>query len=180
MFLSMIKARRSVRKFQDRAVEPDKIDILIEAALRSPSSRGLNPWEFIVVKDKEMLNQLSACKHHGATFLKEAPLGIVVLADPKVCDVWVEDTSIAATYIQLTAESMALKSCWIQVRKREYSTDKSASQRVAELLNIPSHLEVACIIAIGYPAENLPGHPRESLGYQKIHEESYGTIRKSL
>jgi nitroreductase len=163
MFFSMIKARRSIRKFLNKPVESDKIDIIMETALRSPSSRGFNPWEFVVVQDREMLSQLSQCKPHGASFLKDAPLGIVVLADPKVCDVWVEDTSIAATYIQLIAESMALKSCWIQVRKREYDKEKSASQRVAELLGIPPHLEVACIIAIGYPAENLPSHTRESL-----------------
>ena len=178
MFLSMIKARRSVRKFQDRAVESDKIDILVEAALRSPSSRGLNPWEFVVIQDRAMLDQLAQCKPHGATFLKNAPLGIVVLADPKTCDVWTEDTSIAATYIQLAAESMALKSCWIQIRNREYEKGKTASQRVAELLKVPDNLEVACIIAIGYPAESLPGHLRDSLNFQKIHEEVYGRIRK--
>ena len=177
MFLSMIKARRSVRKFLDKAVESDKIDILMEAALRSPSSRGFNPWEFIVITDREMLTQLSACKPHGASFLKNAPLVIVVLADPNACDVWIEDTAIAATYIQLAAESMALKSCWIQIRKREYNSGQSASQRVAELLKIPSNLEAASIIAVGYPAESLPGHLRDSLNFKKIHEGMYGRLR---
>ncbi len=179
MFFSMIKARRSIRQFLSKPVEPDKIDILMEAALRSPSSRGYNPWEFILVQDKAMLEQLAACKPHGATFLKNAPLGIVVVADPKVCDVWVEDTSIAATYIQLAAESMALKTCWIQVRKRDYKEGQSASERVAELLRIPSHLEVACIIAVGYPAESLPGHTRDTLNFNKIHDGIYGKIRPS-
>ena len=178
MFLSMIRKRRSIRKYQDRSVEPEKINTLIEAALRSPSSRGLNPWEFILVRDKTMLANLSTCKPHGAAFLKGAALGIVIVADPKTCDVWVEDTSIAATYIQLAAEALGLSSCWIQIRKREYGNGRSSGSRVRDLLSIPDHLEVSSIIALGYPAQNLPGHPEESLTFPKVHEEVYGKIFK--
>lgn len=175
MFMSLIRERRSVRSFQDKPVEPEKTALIIEAALRSPSSRGLNPWEFIVVRDKDMLAALSACKPHGATFLKNAPLGIVVLADPARCDVWVEDASIAATYIQLAAESLGLKSCWIQIRKRLFDADLSARDRVSELLGIPANLDVECIIAVGYPDEHPAGHLRESLRFDKVHDEAYGT-----
>ena len=178
MFLSMIRKRRSIRKYQDRSVEPEKINTLIEAALRSPSSRGLNPWEFILVRDKTMLANLSTCKPHGAAFLKGAALGIVIVADPKTCDVWVEDTSIAATYIQLAAEALGLSSCWIQIRKREYGNGRSSGSRVRDLLSIPAHLEVSSIIALGYPAQNLPGHLEESLTFPKVHEEVYGNIFK--
>lgn len=175
MFLPLIRNRRSTRSFTGQPVEPEKVSLLVEAALRSPSSRGLNPWEFILVTDKDMLIKLSSCKPHGASFLKGAPLGIVVLADPNRCDVWVEDCSIASTYIQLTAENLGLKSCWIQIRKREFSSGKMARDRVLELLNIPDHLEVESIIAVGYPNEHLEGHPAESLGYPKVHQEKYGT-----
>lgn len=111
MFLPLIQDRRSIRSFTDRPVEPEKVALLVEAALRSPSSRSLNPWEFILVTDKTMLEKLSACKPHGAAFLKGTPLGIVVLADPEKYDVWIEDCSIASTYIQLAAEDIGLKSC---------------------------------------------------------------------
>lgn len=174
MFMSLIRKRRSIRSFLDKAVEPEKVALLIEAALRSPSSRSLNPWEFVVVQDPDMLNDLSSSKPHGASFLKQAPLGIVVLADPKKCDVWVEDASIASTYIQLAAEDMGLGSCWIQIRKRGFESGRTAGERVAELLNIPDHLDVESIIAIGYPAENLPGHPYESLQFDKVHDGAYG------
>ena len=76
MFLSLIEKRRSIRKYKKRPVEPEKIEALAEAALRAPSSRGFNPWEFIVVTDRAMLVKLSGAKPHGSSFLKGAPLGI--------------------------------------------------------------------------------------------------------
>jgi nitroreductase len=174
MFFDMIRKRRSIRSFLEKDIEQEKLDLLIEAALRSPSSRSLNPWEFILVRDKHMLAQLSASKPHGASFLKEAPLGIVVIADPRTCDVWVEDCTIASTYIQLAAESLGLKSCWIQIRKREYKPGQTAAERVSDLLNIPPTMDVLSIIAIGYPDQTLNGHGKESLLYNKIHRGMYG------
>ncbi len=70
MFLSLVQKRRSIRKYLDKPVEKEKIELLIEAALRSPSSRGFNPWEFIVVTDRDLLEKLSKAKTHGASFLK--------------------------------------------------------------------------------------------------------------
>ncbi|MFC1853724.1 nitroreductase family protein, partial [candidate division CSSED10-310 bacterium] len=81
MFLPLLQKRRSIRKFLTRGVEQAKIEILIEAALRAPSSRSLNPWEFIIVDDRSSLQKLARAKPHGSTFLENAPLGIVVLAD---------------------------------------------------------------------------------------------------
>ncbi len=172
--MSLIRSRRSTRKYIDKVIEPEKIDMLMEAALRSPSSRSLNPWEFIVVTDRGLLEKLSESKPHGASFLKGAPLGIVVCADPEKCDVWVEDSSIASIFIQLAAESLGLGSCWIQIRKRPCDEAKSAGDRVSELLNIPAGLEVESIIAVGYPDEQKPGHSRESLNDDKIHTNTYG------
>ena len=173
MFLDLIKNRRSVRNFQDKAVEKEKLEILIEAALRSPSSRSLNPWEFIVVTDKEKLDDLSKSKPHGASFLKDAPVGIVVIADPEKCDVWVEDASIASIFIQLAAESIGLKSCWIQIRKRFYTENVTAEKRVRDLLSIPENYSVESIIAVGYTDETKTGHSKESLGFEKIHPEKF-------
>ena len=94
MFLSLAKKRRSIRRYLEKPVEAEKIEMLIEAALRAPSSRGFNPWEFVVVTDGVLLEKLSKSKPHGASFLKDAPLGIVVCADPEKCDVWIEDASM--------------------------------------------------------------------------------------
>jgi nitroreductase len=91
MFIDLLRSRRSIRQFEPRPVEQAKVDLLVEAALRSPSSRGFNPWEFVVVDNPELIDRLSKAKPHGASFLAKAPLAVVVCADPEKSDVWVED-----------------------------------------------------------------------------------------
>jgi len=174
MFLSLVQKRRSIRQYLERPVEKEKIELLVEAALRSPSSRGFNPWEFIVVTDRDLLEKLSKAKTHGASFLKNAPLGIVVCADPEKCDVWVEDASIASIFLHLAAESLELGSCWIQIRMRMHDQTKTAQEYVQELLNIPENLNVEAMIAIGYPAESKPPQRKENLPYEKVYYNEYG------
>jgi len=175
MFQKLISARRSIRRFLDRPVEPEKIDLLMEAALRAPSSRGLRPWEFVVVDDRSQLAELAACKPHGAGFLARAPLGIVVCADPEQCDVWVEDCAIAVTFIQLMAVELGLGSCWIQVRKRAHAGGSPARDHIVRHLGLPDRLEVEAMVAVGYPAEPKQGHGRESLPFDRVHWNRFGT-----
>ena len=174
MFLSLVQKRRSIRKFVKRPVEREKIDLLVEAALRAPSSIGRNPWEFIIVTDSTTLHRLSRAKPHGATFLRNAPLGIVVCADPAQSDVWIEDCSIASIFIHLAAESMGLGSCWIQIRERMYEETKTSERYIAEVLNIPENLKVESIVAVGYPDEEKSPHRRDELQDEKVFFESYG------
>lgn len=176
MFISLIQKRRSIRKFQKKQVEAEKIDTLIEAALRSPSSIGRNPWEFIFVTDQSLLEKLSRAKPHGSTFLKNAPLGIVVCADPEKSDIWIEDSSIAAIFLHLAAESIGLASCWIQMRERMHDQAKTAQDYVSEALDIPSRLKVECIIAVGYPDEKKSPHKKEELQYDKVYLDMYGKL----
>ncbi len=173
MFFKLIEKRRSTRIFKPKKIERAKIDKLIEAALRSPSSRSFNPWRFIIVDDEDILLKLSNSKPHGSSFLKNAPLGIVVCGDSKKSDTWVEDTSIASIFIQLAAESINLSSCWIQIRKREYNNKISSNKYVKDLLKIPDNIEVESIIAIGYPDEIKEGHKKESLQTEKIFYNKY-------
>jgi nitroreductase len=118
--LELLKKRRSIRKYTDKKVEKEKVLNLIQGALLSPSSRGLRPWEFIVVEDTDLLEKLSFSKP-GAAFLKNSQLGIVILGNPDKSDVWIEDTSIATTIIHLLSEALELGSCWIQIRERKYN-----------------------------------------------------------
>jgi nitroreductase len=173
MVMSVIRKRRSIRKFKPSPVEPEKVDMLVEAALRAPSSRGLQPWEFVVVTDKDLLDKLSRAKTHGSAFLRNAPLAVVVCADPDKSDVWVEDCSIAAILMQLAAESLELGSCWIQIRERMHDDTRSAEGYIAELLRIPKKLKVESVIAIGYPAETKPPHKREELPFDKVYLDLY-------
>jgi len=173
MFHALIRKRRSIRKYQDKPVEREKIDLLVEAALRSPSSRGYNPWRFIVVTEPDLLVRLSGTKPHGSTFLKGAPLGIVVCGDGEKSDMWIEDCSIACTFIQLAAESLGLGSCWIQVRGRKHSDTVSADAYISELLDIPKGLSVESIIAVGYPGESKNPHPGDELQVEKVHLNAF-------
>lgn len=172
-FMKVIRGRRSVRVFDSRPVEEEKLSYILEAALRSPSSRSLNPWQFVVVKTPETLKALSGVKPHGGVFLAGAPLAIAIVTDPQRCDVWVEDASIAATYIQLAAEFIGLKSCWCQIRLREDGHGGMATDRVREILAVPEGLEVASIIGIGYSGEEKQGHPESYLDSSKIHYERF-------
>ena len=174
MFMSLIRKRRSIRNFLAKQVEPEKVDLLAEAALRAPSSRGLQPWEFIFVTDHSLIEKLSRAKQYGSAFLKNAPLTIVVCADPNKSDVWIEDSSIAGTFIQLAAESLGLGNCWIQIRERMYDDTKTAQEYISEILNIPPNLRVESLIAVGYPDEEKPPRIKKELLYEKVYLNLYG------
>ena len=171
--LDLLQHRRSIRKFKAQPVEVEKIAQLSEALLRAPTSRNLQPCEFILVDDPEMLKQLSTAKAHGTSFFASAPLAVVVAANPEVSDVWIEDSSIAAIIVQLAAERLGMKSCWAQLRLRQHNNDLSASDFVRQLVGLPEGTEVPVVIAIGYPDEELSGHPRESLLDAKIHHNRF-------
>lgn len=174
MFHSLIENRRSIRNFENTAVEAEKIDFLVEAALRSPSSRGFNPWEFVVVTEPGVIKQLSKSKAHGSSWMENAPLAFVICGDPEKSDVWVEDTSIATTFIHLAAASLGLGSCWIQIRERAHDDTKSAEAYIQEVLNIPSRLKILSMIAIGYPGEEKAGHSKSDLQFEKVSYNGYG------
>ncbi|MEW6670626.1 MAG: nitroreductase family protein [Thermodesulfobacteriota bacterium] len=174
MLISLLQKRRSIRKFQDKKVEAEKIDTLIEAALRSPSGAAKYPWEFVVVTEKDILEKLSQAKEHGSALIKDAPLGIVVCADPAKQDIWVEDAAIASTIIHLTATDLGLGSCWIQIRERKHKGDKSAESYISEVLGLPENLKVLSMVAIGYPAEDKPAHAKEKLQYDRVHRNRFG------
>ncbi len=175
MLYDLLKSRRSIRKFQDKEVEREKLDLILKGALMSPASRGIRPWQFISVTDSKMLEQLSKCRIPGPAFLANAPLAIVVLADKDACDVWVEDTSIVATYIQLMAQDLGLGSCWIQVRERFHTVEKTqtAGEYIKELFDVPEQYDVACVIAIGYPDEEKSPHDEGNLFYDKVHYNKF-------
>lgn len=139
------------------------------------SSRSIRPWQFIAVTDSDLIKQLSLCKEHGSDFLADAPLAIVVIADRALCDVWVEDASIAATIMQLTAQDLGLGSCWIQIRKRLYKDQEMAEDYIKKLLEIPDKYSVECIMAIGYPAEEKRSYEEDKLLYDKLHHNKFGS-----
>jgi nitroreductase len=165
--LELLRKRRSIRKFTGEKVDPGTVRLLTEALLRAPSSRGINPWEFVLVDDEELLAKLSRAKTHGAQFLANAPLAVVVCADATKSDVWVEDCAIAAIIVQLTALSLGLGSCWAQIRNRQYDSGKTSEEFVKELLHLPKDFAVEAIIGIGHPGEK----PAPLLGWKLQHDK---------
>ena len=158
-----------MRQFTDELLSGDEVKLLLRAGLMSPSSKGLHSYEFVVVEDKEMLSALSRCKQVGSDFLAGAPLAIVVLADPAVSDVWIEDASVAATHILLQAEDLGLGACWIQVRNRFSADGQPTEEIVRSLLSIPEGLKPVCIIAVGHKGMERKPQNEDRLKWEKVH-----------
>lgn len=167
--LEILRQRRSARFFKETPVSAEQIERLSEALLRAPTSRGFRPWEFIFIEDQEVRDRLARAKGHGSAFLARAPLAVVIAADPNKSDVWVEDCSIAAIILQLMAESLGLASCWAQIRNRPHDANCSADEYLKELLSLPDHLVVECVIGIGQSAEEKEPHPAETLPHNQLH-----------
>ena len=173
-FIELLKRRRSSRLFTGEPVDKDMVCDLMRAALMSPSGHRYNPWEFILVDDKEVLKALSVSKEHGAGLLEGAAMAVVVIADTNKTDVWVEDCSIATIIIQLAAEDMGLGSCWVQIRKRFDSEGNLAEDNVRQLLGIPSEYAVLSIVAIGHKAKETNPFDEDKMQWEKIHIGSFG------
>lgn len=173
-FSELIKKRRSMRKFTGEELTQDEVVALLKAALMSPTSKRSNSWQFIVVDDKPTLELLSKSKETGASFLKDAALGIVVLGDPLASDVWIEDASVASIMVQLQAEDLGLGSCWIQVRERYTATGMPADEFVHGVLDIPLQLQVLSIIAVGHKGMERKPFDENHLQWEKIHLNKYG------
>lgn len=172
--IELLRSRRSIRKFENKKIADHHLELLKEALLRAPTSRNNQAWEFVFVDDQNLLLKLSQSRPHGSSFLKKTPLGIVICGDRNLTDVWIENCSIAATFVQLTALSLDIGSCWIQTRLRDYSDKLTTQDYIRQLLNIPEHLQVAMMIGLGYPAEKKDPVAKTDLKFNKIKYNIYG------
>lgn len=172
-FESLIQNRRSTRKFTQQLLSPEQVEKILKAGLMAPASKRKNPWQFVVVEDKEMLHKLAECKPHGAAFLEGCALAVVVLGNIMESDAWVEDCSIAAIFMQLQAEDLNLGSCWCQVRGRQREDESDAGDYVRSLLDIPYQLEVLCILGFGYKDQVNKPFDESRLQWEKIHLGTY-------
>ena len=168
-FHDMLFTRHSIRKYTDEPIDGEHVKLLLEAALLAPSGKSVRPWEFVVVEDKEVLAKMSECRPFGSGPVAKCKLAIVVCGDPGKTDVWVEDCTIAATYIQLQAEALGLGSCWIQMRGRFDKDNNDSADLIRELLDIPGEQQVECIIVLGHKDEvRRPVDPDKLLS-EKVH-----------
>lgn len=168
-FHELLVNRRSIRRYTSEPIAPEDVQLILEAALLAPTSKNSRSWQFIVVEDRDMLQQLSQCKDSGAGPIANAALAVVVMADPTVSDPWIEDASIAAAFMQLQASDLGLGSCWIHIRDRYRSDGMSANEYVQELLGIPETLPVLCIVSFGHKGEERRAVDTSKLLWEKVH-----------
>lgn len=168
-FEAIIQRRRSIRKFKDMPVEKSKVDKLLQAALLAPSGKRMFPCEFVAIDNKEILQALSECKSHGAKLISGAPLAIAIVANTKLYDVWVEDASVASTFVMLAAESLNLGCCWVQMHLRGTQDGNSSTDNMKHILNIPDGFELLSVLAIGYKDEEKPIYKNDELQHHKVH-----------
>ena len=157
--LSIFQQRHSIRKYTGAPIDDAALTQIIQAGLLSASSRSIRPWEFIVVKDKDMLRHLSECRTGAAWMLAGADAAIVVIANAEVSDVWIEDSSIAMANMHLMADSLGIGSCWIQGRLRTATSADSGTASITtedyvrECLHFPEGYKLEAILSLGMPAE---------------------------
>jgi len=175
MILDLLKTRRSIRKFEEKKIESEKMEDLKNIALLSPTSKGKRGWEFIFVEDKNTLKKLSEVKPHGGKMIADSALTIVVSVDEEDNDVWIEDGSAAISYLHLACHEMDLGSCWVQIRNRklDYEKDIDSGELVQKILNIPTNKKVLAMLAVGYPAEEKKPYDLSNLNKDNIHVEKY-------
>lgn len=168
-FKDLAQLRRSHRKFTDKEIEAEDVQMILRAALMSPTSKGQRAWQFVVVDDKTDIEKLSDAKDMGGQFLKGAPLAIVVAGDPLQNDCWVEDGSIAAISMQYQAEELGLGSCWIQMRGRGLSDSTSADEVIRGILGLPDNMSVLCVLAVGHKADERKPQNEDKLKWENVH-----------
>ncbi|MBQ9015424.1 MAG: nitroreductase family protein [Firmicutes bacterium] len=167
--IEIMRNRRSIRKYTEEAVSEEKLQQILQAGLLAPTSRGKRPWEFYVVKDKEMLEKLSKAKQHGAALIAGCDAAIAVFADSDLSDAWIEDSSIALAYMDLMASSLGVGSCWVQMRMRKDENDADAEKNVQRIMGLQEPFRMVGILALGMPAEEKEPYELDELKWEKVH-----------
>ena len=117
---------------------------------------------------KETLEELSRSKDHGADLIKGADKAVVVIADTLIADTWIEDSSIALTYMHLMATELGLGSCWVQIHLR--SRDGVDSEGIVrDILKIDDHYRIVGILALGHSDDIPDAHTLDDIDKNKIH-----------
>lgn len=167
--MDIILHRRSVRAYTDDNISEEKLTKILQAGLMAPTSMNRKPCEFIVVKEKETLEKLSKSKKAAAGMLAECNAAIVVIGNTQKADTWIEDSSIALSYMSLMAADLGIGSCWCQIHLRAASTGRAAEEAVREILSISEEYGIVGILSLGVPLEQPKPHLPEEADFTKVH-----------
>ncbi|UCE79514.1 MAG: nitroreductase family protein [Nitrospiraceae bacterium] len=170
--LEIIRKRRSIRSYFEKEIEEDKITEILKAAMFSPTARALRPWEFIIVKDSANKKRLSQATPY-ASFAKNAPIIIIIAYDTDKGNRFKEDCSIAAGHVYLEAVNQDLGTCYIQISDGAEGSKGDPEAYVKEILDIPDHIRVHCLMPLGYPSKHHEPHKDTEFQESKIHYEKY-------
>jgi len=163
--LELIKSRRSIRKYKSTPVEDEKIMKCLEAARWAPSASNKQPWEFIIVKDEKMREKFAVI-HPYAKFVAESPVVFIPLTNPEIhAKYHMSDTGLAILHFMIEAYSLGLGTCWAGVIGTSFELE------LKKLLNIPDHLNIMALVALGYPDQERES-TRKPLN-ELIHWEKY-------
>jgi len=149
--LEVIHQRKSVRNYTDQKVEKEKLETLVKAGMAAPTAVNKQPWAFVVIDDKDVLNQLGDALPY-AKMAKKAGGAIIVCGDLSKAlegweqEFWIQDCSAATQNILLAAESMGLGAVWTAAYPA-----KDRMKSVIDILNLPEHIIPLNVIPIGYP-----------------------------
>ena len=168
--LAHIFSRRSIRAYEEKPVPDDLFRDLLEAAMAAPSAVCKDPWRFVLVKKREMLQRISDGLPNGK-MLAFAGAGIVVCGDLRDAhdhqlSYLLQDTSAAVQNTLLAATALGLGACWLGVHPRE-----ERMEHVRKLLGLPREIVPVSVISVGWPAERK--EPRTRYAESKVHHETW-------
>jgi nitroreductase len=172
--IDFILKRRSIRRFEGRLVDEEKITTLLRAGMAAPSAMNSQPWEFVVVTDELILEKLRGAMEFGKMV---APLVIVPLGSPRVAanpageTFWPQDCVAAVENILIAAANIDLGAVWVGVYPRQ-----RRMAAVREILSIPADVFPLCLLYIGYPAEQKPSHTKYKS--ERVHWQKYESNRR--
>lgn len=158
--INAILNRRSIRKYSGKPVHKSDIMLLLTAAMYAPSARNEQPWHFIVIDDRELLEKIRRV-HPYASMLSDAALAILVCGDENMelsKAYWPVDCSAATQNILLSAHALGLGAVWLGVYPRQ-----ERQSAIRKIFDLPSHVHPFSLISIGHPAEQkgVPDRFRE-------------------
>lgn len=166
--------RASVRKYKTEPVLQEQIELLMKAGMAAPSAMNMQPWEFVVVQNREKLNKIMEI-HPYSSMLKEAPLAIIVCADIKKSayegfsekKYWIQDCSAATQNIMLEATELGLGSVWLGTYPKE-----EVIKPIAKEFDLPENIIPVTIIAVGHPEGEV--QPKDKFNKAKVHYDEWG------
>jgi nitroreductase len=145
--------RRSIRSYEQRPIPEELVQRLLEAAMSAPSAGNQQPWQFVVVNDRRLLERVPSV-HPYADMVPSAPLAVMVCGDLTLdthTGYWVQDCSAATENLLVAAYALGLGAVWLGCYPRE---ERVVGLR--SLLGLPEHIVPLALVPIGYPAETKP------------------------